>query len=95
METNQNCVNAKLVRFEFGASADVPGMLSDFPTPYYFAFVFMKGGLEHKEVFPSSNVGQALELTYLQYIGQILERKKKYNGTIIYYFSGGDTIRFT
>ena len=93
MSTNQDCVNAKLIRFEFGASADIPGMVSDFPTPYYFALVFIKGGRKIKEIFPSS---KSLELSYLNYIGQIVEKMEEdIEGNISFYFSGGGRINFS
>lgn len=95
MSTNQNCVNAKLIRFEFGMSADIPGMVSDFPTPYYFAFIFLKGGVEHKEIFPSSNVGNALELSYLKYIGKVIEKKEEFGlGKVSFIFTDGTRINF-
>lgn len=95
MTTNQNCVNARLIRFEFGMSADIPGITSDFPTPYYFAFVFLKGGRELKEIFPSSNVGNTLELSYLRYIGKVLEKKEELGlGKVSFIFTDGTRINF-
>jgi hypothetical protein len=89
---SQECVNARLIRFEFGAIADIPNTVSEFPTPHYLAFVFVKGGKEIKEIFPSTNVGQALDLTY---IGQVLEKKEVDTcDKVTYYFAGGGRIFF-
>lgn len=86
MSTHENCVNARLVRFEQGAFSDIPNAPSSISRPYYFAFVFLKGTREHKEIVQSDE--QPFDLgVFLPYIGKIVEKVEEVELKTVIHFT--------
>lgn len=86
----QDCVNARLIRFEHGSISDLP---SNSPTPYfyYFALVFLKGGREIKMVY-DGKVGNSFDSSYLQYINKVVEKIEEEGIQHKYCFTDGTWI---
>lgn len=88
---NQDCVNARLIRFEHGSISDLP-VDCHYSTTYYFALVFIKGGREIKETLPSRVESNWFDSSYLKYIGKIVERRIEEPKQLTYYFTDGTWI---
>ena len=88
MSTNQNCVNARLIRYEYGSASELPSN-SKFPTPYYFCLVFIKGGIEIKLISP---VREVLDVKFLEYLNKVVERVDEKDQLLIFHFTDGTNI---
>ena len=96
MTTNQDCINARLVRYEYGSVADlgIPNNLS-FPSTYYLSIVFSKGGKEYKSIFPVKICDETTSLfntDYLAFINKVVVSVEKVDTRLIYHFSDGTNI---
>lgn len=87
---NQDCVNARLIRFEHGSVSDLPSN-SPIPYFYYFALVFLKGGREIKMVY-DGKVSNSFDSSYLQYINKVVEKIEEGGTQHKYCFTDGTWI---
>ena len=88
MSTNQNCVNARLIRYEYGSASELPSNIK-FPTPYYLSLVFIKGGVEVKSIFPMREV---IDFKFLEYLNKVVERVEEKDQLLIFHFTDGTNI---
>jgi hypothetical protein len=93
MSTNQDCVNARLIRYEYGSIADyqLPEDVS-LEKPYYLALVFIKGGREIKSIFPACN--GMIDSSFLEFINKVVGKVEETESKLIYYFTDGTDIWF-
>jgi len=94
MTTNQDCVNARLIRYEYGSIAEyqLPENVS-LEKPYYLALVFYKGGREIKSIFPACK--GVIDSSFLEFINKVVQRIEEKEGKLIYYFTDGTNIWFS
>ena len=88
MSTNQDCVTARLIRYEYGSASELPSNIK-FPTPYYLCLVFIKGGVEVKSTFPVKIV---IDVKLLGYINKVVERVEEKDRLLIFHFTDGTNI---
>ena len=90
MSTNQDCVNARLIRYEYGSASELPSNIK-FPTPYYLCLVFIKGGVEIKSIFP---VREVINVKLLYFLSKVVEKVEEKDQLLIFYFTDGTNIWF-
>lgn len=87
-----NLSGFRLVRWEYGLVADFSYALT-IVTPYYFAFVFLKGTNTRYEFFPAAEL-YSIDLCFLGKIVSLVERKSDIGISKIV-FTDGTSLTFS